>query len=273
MSLPTLKQYEPPIAKPPVPLLNRWFAAAGPPSVSAVEAAGATVVAMPTRFGVTYVLAGPESLVVLDAGSVTDLPRIEAVVNWLGKPVSHILPTHLHFDHIMGVDTVARCFGVSIALSKVAHDAVTNKERLPFCFRVKLRTALSYWLWQGLPLPAIRDFRRGLGFGFPWSRNQFRSPIGPALGDGDPIPGLPGWQLLEAPGHSPDGICLFHPEGGLLVAGDVVLNFCGGEWNRATHDPQLFARTVARARKLEVQALFPAHGPILVGQDLMQRLQ
>ena len=263
----------PPLANPRPPVLARWFTPAGPAGVTLVEAGGGRVLSVPGRYCVTHIIEGPTSLVLADVGSISDLPRIAAAIEWLGKPVSLVLPTHLHFDHIMGIDAAAKSFGAGIGLGQVARTHVESGRRLRFIRRVPARMGFLVWLWQGLPVFAREDVPGGFKFGFPWSRNPFTAPIVATLRDGREIPGLPGWIALETPGHSDDAICLYHSSGGLLVAGDTVRNFLGGEWNTLMSGPTAYLNTQARLSAFEVQAVFPGHGPLLIGDGVMTRLQ
>jgi glyoxylase-like metal-dependent hydrolase (beta-lactamase superfamily II) len=37
------------------------------------------------------------------------------------------------------------------------------------------------------------------------------------------VPGLPGWQAIHSPGHTPGHISLYRREDGVLITGDAVL--------------------------------------------------
>jgi glyoxylase-like metal-dependent hydrolase (beta-lactamase superfamily II) len=126
---------------------------------------------------------------------------------------------------------------------------------------------------QGLPLPPRADRRAALRFGMPWARDAFTAPLGPELRDGEPLPGFPGWTVLETPGHADDAIALHCADAGLLVCGDTVRNFLGGEWNPLVVDRAAFAETRRRLRALPVHAVLPGHGPVLEGRDVIGSLR
>lgn len=42
------------------------------------------------------------------------------------------------------------------------------------------------------------------------------------LEEGDGLPGLPGWQVLHTPGHTPGSVCLWHAQEGVLIVGDAM---------------------------------------------------
>ena len=262
----------------PYPLLARLTAPAGPPEPRIVARAGATVVAVPGRYCVSYLLLGPDAVVIADIGSLTDHPLLHQALAWIDRPASQvqtILPTHLHMDHVIGIDAFARRLGVPVTLGLVAHDAVTRGRKLRFPRGLHTLRALPTYLMQGAPPPALPDWSTRLDFGFPWSRNRFRAALAPPLADGDELPGLPGWTVLHTPGHADDAICLHHRAARFLVAGDTVRNFLGGEWNPLGCDPEDYDRTKQRLRALspEVETVFPGHGPILDGRGVINRLR
>ena len=126
---------------------------------------------------------------------------------------------------------------------------------------------------QGAPRATLQDWRVGLGFGFPWSENRFRADLAPALDHGAALPGAPGWTVLHTPGHADDAVCLHHAAAGFLVAGDTARNFNGGEWNPLACDAAAYQQTQAQLRALEVEVVFPGHGPIVEGPRALQRLR
>jgi len=254
------------------PLVARLAAPAGPPRLLSVRAGDVHVVAVPGRYCVSYVIAGDERLVVVDVGSARDVPGLQRVAEWLGKPVGLIVLTHLHFDHIMGADFAARRLGAPLAMSRVADRCAEDGRSLRALVRWGMPHFWKTWVWQGAPPLSRWDVPYGLDFGFPWSHNRFRSSRLPALCDGDPVPHAAGWRVVDTPGHSDDGLCLYHRDAGLLVAGDTVRNFVGGEWNPLYTDMDDYRATAVRLAELRARVIMPGHGPILRGADLIDRL-
>lgn len=262
--------------KAPRPLLARLTAKAGPPTCALHDRAGAQVMAVPGRYSVTYLLLAQGAVVVVDVGSVTDHDCILAALAWLGRAPSEVrcvVPTHLHMDHVIGIDSLAVRLGVPIVLGHVAFEAVTQGRQLRFPRGLHVLRALPTYVMQGAPSGALSDWRVGLEFGFPWSKNRFRAPLVPSLERDDTVLGLPGWTVIHTPGHADDAICLHHREARFLVAGDTVRNFSGGEWNPLGCDPGQYARTKTELRQLDVETVFPGHGPVLQGVDVVHRLE
>lgn len=269
--LPQLLQDVPPIAFPAALYFTR-YSPAGPATPQVTAAGDARVISVPGRYTVTQIIDAPGGLALCDVGSGADIPVIEAVVRWLDKPVVLVVPTHLHFDHIMGINPAAQRFGAEVALGELQHELIEGGRRpRPPKFRT-LKHFFKPWFWQGLPFLAREDVPRGFGFGFPWSKNGF-SPRGPILKDGAPVPHLDGWEAIATPGHTDEGICLFHRGAGFLVAGDTVRNYLGGEWNPIITDHAAYLRTIDRLKQLHVQAIFPGHGPVLHDHNVIQTLR
>ena len=256
------------------------FGWSGPAVPRTVQRAGAWVVAVPGRYSVTYLLVGPDTVAVADLGSHEDVPGVLSALQSLGGPartVRYVLPTHLHFDHILGLDPLALRLGARVALGGVAHRHVTHGARLRFP-RGAGRPGFHYtmvmgWAFEGFPLPTREDLRAGRGFGFPWARDAFEAELAPRLEDGQALPGLPGWTILATPGHADDAVCLYHADAGFLVAGDTVRNFHGGEWNPLVADAGDYRVTRERLRALHVDTVFPGHGPVFEGAAVLSRVR
>lgn len=222
------------------------------------------VYAVAGRYCVTYLILGPDRVAVVDCGSADDLPLIRRALAWLGRSgnqVRFVLPTHLHFDHIMGLDRLARDFGVPVALGPVALDHVQRGRPLRFPDHLRALRALPTWPMQGMPVFSTADWRGGLGFGFPWSKNHFGAELLELPGHACPLPGFGAWTLLQTPGHADDALCLYHADAGWLLCGDTLRNFLGGEWNPLLCDAPAYARTRAQLEALPVRRVLPGHGP------------
>lgn len=232
--------------------------------------------AVPGRYGVSYVLAAPEALAVVDVGSAADVARILAAVRWMGRDPSeirYVIPTHLHFDHMMGLDALAEATGASVLMGARSAAAVRGDGTLRWPPHRELARLVALWVCQGMPLVPTVDLLGGLDFGFPWARYRFHAPLAPALADGEDVPGLQGWRLLEAPGHTDDAVVLHHAGAGYLIAGDTIRSYFGGEWNTVLVDREVFLRTRRRLCTEHVQTVFPGHGPVIEGDDVLRKLR
>ena len=260
----------------PTPWIARLTAPGGPPVTRLVQSAGAEVMAIPGRYCVTYLLLGEGTIAIVDVGSHADVARVLAALEWLGRPASQVrfvIPSHLHFDHVMGIDALAKRIGAPIALGRVASEHVREGRELRWPSIHQLPRGTVTWIYQGMPVLPVDDWRHGIDFGMPWGKDRFTAPLGEVLVHGGELSGLPGWRVLEAPGHADEALCLHHAEAGFLVAGDNVRNFLGGEWNPILCDRAAYARTREQLLGLNVSTVFPGHGPLLEGKGILRRLR
>jgi glyoxylase-like metal-dependent hydrolase (beta-lactamase superfamily II) len=237
---------------------------------------GAEVITIPGRYCTCTLILGPAAVAAVDVSSTTDVERILLTLTWLERPLDQlrlVIPSHLHFDHVLGVELLARRTGAAVALGEVAWDHVRGQRPLRWPSRITLLRALPTWAMQGLPLPPAADLLQARRLGFPWTRNRFAVALAPLLADGEALSGLPGWRMLATPGHADEAICLHHAEAGFLVAGDTVRNFFGGEWNPLASSPSDYRQTQARLRRCHVETIFPAHGPVIEGPDPLGRVR
>lgn len=259
------------------PLAARLTAPAGPPGFEVVSRAGATVVALPCTYGVTYLIENSRRLAVVDVGSHEDVSLVAGFIERTGWPaagVGFILPTHLHFDHVLGIDSLARRLGTGLALGRVAADQSDGKRGVRHPPWLQLVRAVPTWPMQGLPLPHRKDWRGFLDFYVrPARPRRFSAPVQCVLEHGGPLPHLDGWTALETPGHSDESVCLYHEKARFLITGDTIRNFLGGEWNPLVTDRRAYDRTRNMLRSLDVETVFPGHGPILRGRDIVRRLR
>lgn len=143
----------------------------------------------------TYYLENDSHLIVIDPGS--NWERIQAKIKEINKPISAILLTHTHYDHIMSLDLVRETFGkppVYVAESEATwlytpeynlsglarHDDIAD---------LVLAPAEHFFVYE-------QDYDLD-GFHF---------------------------YVLETPGHSICGVSFVFPEEHLVITGDAL--FC-----------------------------------------------
>lgn len=137
--------------------------------------------------GTNTYLVGTSALAIIDPGP-EDAAHCAAILEAIaGRPVSHILITHTHRDHIDGLPRVREATGAKVA----AYGRQT-------------------------PLAG-----RAGSSGSEFFEADFSPDI--VLRDGDEITG-PGWRLkaVFTPGHAPDHLC-FAADDGILFSGDHVM--------------------------------------------------
>jgi len=144
----------------------------------------------------TYVLSDEtKECVVIDASSYYTDER-EILLNYIMDHdfvIKHLLNTHLHFDHLFGINTLASMFDLKLACHR---DDEFLLEDIPGQLRM---------------------------FGLPSTNVDYRPQIGRYLNEGDNITfGNQSLRVLHVPGHSPGSIVFYSESAGCLFSGDTL---------------------------------------------------
>lgn len=82
------------------------------------------------------------------------------------------------------------------------------------------------------------------------------------------LEGGPSVQVLHTPGHSPDSLCYYIEEEGVLFSGDTLL----GSSTTTVHNLKQYMETLERLLTLpNLQVICPGHGPLI--QDPRERIR
>ncbi|MFQ5951471.1 MAG: MBL fold metallo-hydrolase [Candidatus Geothermarchaeales archaeon] len=165
--------------------------------------------------------------IVIDPGG--DAGKILAVVDQKDLSVEHIVNTHVHFDHILGVEEVRRTTGANFLI---------HREEA-----------------------TVLDTARELSGGFMGYKVEFPE-VGGYLQDGDMVQaGALRFEVLFTPGHTPGGISLLVEDsaftGDTLFAGGVGrTDLPGGSWEQLMES--IRHRLLPLGDDVKV---YPGHGP------------
>ena len=192
-----------------------------------------------------YLVVGDRDLTLVDAGPARRLPLLIAELKANGysfNDVGRVVVTHAHADHAGGLSPLLDLRPVKV-FAHPAEAAVLAKAE-----RVAPPSA---------PLGALlyAAFEAVLG----------RGPVDSTLpaDSGTPVRGLPQWQVLHTPGHTPGSISLYEPVRQILLCGDA-LAVSGGTVRAVPdflhHDPAAARRSVAMLAKMDVDILGCGHG-------------
>ncbi|MBC8104019.1 MAG: SDR family NAD(P)-dependent oxidoreductase [Cytophagales bacterium] len=232
---------------------------------ASIETVAPGVAYLTTVFVNTYFVGEPGGpWVLVDTG----LPPFAAAVRRAAserygpdaRPAAIIL-THGHFDHSGAALELAEVWGVPI----YAHPL-----ELPYL------TGRSDYPPQD---PTVGGAIAFLSRFFPHSGSNLGSWIRPLPADGT-VPGLPDWQWLHTPGHTPGHVSLLREADGVLLAGDAVTTMDLDSWSAQATERQEVQRpptpltTNWEAARVSVRSLaermpsvvaaghgIPIHGP------------
>ena len=211
---------------------------------------------------------------VVDLGMPSQIPFVAKVLSDRGSDLSELgaaIATHGHADHVGGLPTLRDQQGTAVYLPiAIAEMRAGTRALRPPGIR-EVSQILPVMASQPRDLAASREVS-GTAASIGWNGKEVRLPFEPDswLSDGDHLPGLPDWQVLNTPGHSDDSTCLFHAPSRTLLSGDAVLSANGRAWfNPEFVDPELSAMSEARLRALDVEYLLPGHGLVVTGSRVM----
>jgi glyoxylase-like metal-dependent hydrolase (beta-lactamase superfamily II) len=153
------------------------------------------------------------------SGDPTTWAALERAVRDSGHEihdVREVVITHYHSDHAGPLEQVVARSGAQV-LAHPAHAHLTDgAERPEEIAAVRRRRAIA----EGVPAEKLHlfdDMRE--------ETEGIDSPVRPdrPLLEGDVITTVHGdWRVMETPGHAPSHLCLYQPESGTLIVGDLL---------------------------------------------------
>lgn len=195
--------------------------------------------------------------------------------NWakqyFGTPPQSIVLTHGHFDHASGARELSDHWQVPVYAHPREFPYLTGKKSYPSP-DTAAGGGLMSWLSPLYPRGPI-----DLG-----SRLRALSESGDAT-----AAGLPGWQVLFTPGHTPGHVSFFRPKDRLLLAGDA---FCTtkpesvfeaallqdpelhGPPAYFTWNPEIAVGSILSLAALQPDILAPGHGHPLAGEAVAAQM-
>ena len=173
-----------------------------------------------------YILSNSAFSILIDPGSQPE--KIIAKLQEIDKPLTAILLTHAHFDHIMGVKTVQDMTGAKIYMHELEKDFATDS-------RLNLSTVIAERQCDAFVPDVLYH-------------------------DGDKIQvGNLTFRVLHTPGHTIGSSCLIVKD--TIFSGDTIFKGSIGRTDFPTSDPAKMMESVQKVAELEGNyAVFPAHG-------------
>lgn len=209
--------------------------------------------------------------VLVDAGLKTSASKIRKlaaeVIGPRIRPVAIVL-THAHFDHRGALEELAAEWQVPV---------YAHHQEQPY-----LNGTASY----PPPDPAVGGgVMATLSFTFPKYPIDISERLYELPEDGS-VPGLPGWQWIHTPGHTPGHVSLWRQRDGLLIAGDACVTtmqeslisvmtqarIMSGPPKYFTPDWGAAARSVRTLAALKPSVIATGHGHTLYGDEAAKAL-
>ncbi|GAB3309717.1 hypothetical protein GCM10027451_19760 [Geodermatophilus aquaeductus] len=173
-----------------------------------------------------------------------------------------ILLTHIHPDHSGSAGDLGRSWQVPVYVH-AAELPMARGEYLP-----GYGMPLDRWLVVPLMRLLPRSTRRRI------TAAGDITDVARALDPTAGVPGLPGWQVVPMPGHTPGSVAYLRADDGVLVSGDAVLTvdlnslsgvllgrqgLAGPPWY-TTWNRQAAQRSISALAELETRVIAPGHG-------------
>ncbi|HUD51552.1 MBL fold metallo-hydrolase [Parvibaculum sp.] len=213
----------------PVESALRYPLARIPEPGEMMEAApGIYWVRMPLPFQLNHInlwlLEEDDGWTVVDTGVANDevmgLWRQVFASGLKGKPITRLVVTHLHPDHIGLAGWFTREWGIELQMSRT--DFLLCRTLVLDTGREAPQAALDFYRAAGFSERGIESYRKRFG--------GFGSNVSPMpdifrrLKAGDEMTiGGRRWKVVIGSGHAPEHVCLYCEESKILISGDQVL--------------------------------------------------
>jgi len=139
-----------------------------------------------------YVVTDGDETVVIDPSCQADgeVAHVMNAIDSSGAPLTRVLLTHAHIDHIFGCAALCDAYGVGLSV---------HREDEPLLARATDQASM-FGMQMDVP-PAPSSY----------------------LEEGSPVAiGTRSWDVLHVPGHSPGSVAFVDREEGLVFSGDVL---------------------------------------------------
>ncbi|SES08359.1 MBL fold metallo-hydrolase [Salisediminibacterium halotolerans] len=178
---------------------------------------------LPTPFLVgpvnTYLI-WSDALVLIDTGPKTEeaqgqLLRRLREMNLRPKDIDRVILTHHHPDHIGMTHVFQEHADI------IGHPKMEPWLRKDMSFFEERRTFFAgFYRQHGMPENWIQEIEQGNRYYMKYTEeNRFDG----SLQEGDEIDGVPGWRIIETPGHAETHISLWNERDGTMIAGDHLI--------------------------------------------------
>ncbi|MET3768844.1 glyoxylase-like metal-dependent hydrolase (beta-lactamase superfamily II)/putative NADH-flavin reductase [Marisediminicola sp. UYEF4] len=190
----------------------------------------------------------------------------ETIFGTASRPAA-ILLTHLHATHAGSARELARHWGLPVQVHPAERPLVSSGYRAN-----EYPTGLLNRITTRMMSAQTRELDLG--------------SIVHAFDPDDGVPGLPDWQCIATPGHTPGHASFFRPADRVLISGDAVLTVnlnspaepsrhrqqVSGPPRFSTWDRHDAAESMERLARLEPRVLAAGHGIPMIGDEVAPAL-
>jgi glyoxylase-like metal-dependent hydrolase (beta-lactamase superfamily II) len=241
-----------------------------------------------TRSNVYFVCSGA-AWVLIDTASAHCADVIQQAAETLfgaNTPPAAILLTHDHPDHAGSTRELAQRWSCWAYVHPAELPLATMDASTYLSTVEQYANPLDRWLI--LPVLRLTPPRRRAELLARSSFKDVARSFDPDVG----VPGLPDWDCVPTPGHTPGHISFFRPADRVLLTGDAVLTvqlnslwgfllWSVGRYQRRLAGPPQYStwswraakESIAALARLEPRVLACGHGPIMTGQDIAPALR
>jgi glyoxylase-like metal-dependent hydrolase (beta-lactamase superfamily II) len=212
-----------------------------------------------------YLVHSDPGWVLIDAAWPGNAELIRDTAESLFGPGTHpaaILLTHIHPDHSGSAGGLARAWQAPVYV---------HADELPMARGEYLpQYGMPLDRWVVVPLMRLLPRSTRQRITAAGDITDVTRALDPAAG----VPGLPGWRVVAAPGHTPGSVAYLRPDDGVLVSGDALLTvdlnslpglllgrqrLAGPPWC-TTWNRQAAQRSLSALAELEPRVIAPGHG-------------
>jgi glyoxylase-like metal-dependent hydrolase (beta-lactamase superfamily II) len=229
--------------------------------VSTTEAIADGIYRLGTRWVGWYLIAGPESVTVVDCGFPGYHDQLREALEELGRPlesVAAVVLTHYHSDHVGSAERVRTKTGATVYAP--AGDAEGLRSG-----KVPLPGGLASSLWRPRMMRYMAHAARNGG-----AKMQPVTEFRPYQ-DGDVLPDATGLRAVHTPGHTAGHCSLLDEDAGVLFAGDALATIdlrngeTGPRLSPFNENTDQAAESLARLEPLQARVVACGHGSPFAG--------
>ena len=177
-----------------------------------------------------------KTIELIDAGTGMNFETVKqnlSKFNLKPNDIELIVNTHCHYDHVGGDTNFIRSADCDVFIHELEADLLRKGDGVITCadmFGKKLE-----------PIDVARELREG-----------GKIELGELT-----------LEVLHTPGHTTGSICLYAAKQRILFSGDTIFSDGVGRTDMPTGDAATLHNSIEGLLKLDVQTIYPGHGPLV----------